>query len=465
MLKREVQKGRAKMKKDVTIKEALFLLVVLLAMIGTLIIGFKLPAHVALLFALAVVFLFAGYKKVSWKTIQEGIQEGITPGLVPIIIFILIGALISVWIAAGTIPTIMVYGFSVLSVQFFLPTVFLICGIVGATVGSSFTTISTVGIAFLGMGQIMGLNPAITTGAIVSGAFLGNSISPLSDTANLSAAIAEVDLFQHIKHEFWTVIPAAFLSLLGYTFLSFRATQTVAGDGIETISQTLHEFYTISPVTLLPVVVLFFAAWRKIPAIPTLLTSIVLSILVRYLYHPTTSLASIGSWIQDGYISKTGVANVDLLLTRGGMQSMMWSVSLILLALSLGGLLVKLNIIETILSQVEELMKTKSRLILMTALSSIGINLLIGEQYLSIILPGKAYKENYRKISLPDNYLSRTLSDAGATFNPLIPWGVSGVFIAGTLGISTLSYLPFAFFCYLVPLITIGAGFMKTKEN
>ncbi len=464
-MKEKRREEAQKMKKDVTIKEAMFLLVVLLAMIGTCIIGFKLPAHVAILFALALVILFAAVKEVSWKTIHEGIQEGITPGLVPIIIFILIGALISVWIAAGTIPTIMVYGFSVLSVKFFLPTVFIICGVVGATVGSSFTTISTVGIAFFGMGQIMGFNPAITTGAIVSGAFLGNSISPLSDTANLSAAIAEVDLFEHIKNELWTVFPAFVLSLIAFISLGFHPVKGAAGDDLQVITDTLHQFYTISPITLLPVLVLFIAAWRKVPAIPTLLTSIVLSIVVRYIYHPATTIASVGSWIQDGFVSKTGVENVDTLLTRGGMQSMMWSVSLIILALSLGGLLVKLRIIETILQQVEDLMKTKGRLILMTALSSIGVNLLIGEQYLSIILPGKAYKENYRKIDLPDKYLSRTLSDAGATFNPLIPWGVSGVFIAGTLGIGTLQYLPFAFFCYLTPLFTVLVGFMKKFEK
>lgn len=453
------------MKKNVTIKESLFLLVVLLAVIGTCIIGFAIPAHVAILFALAIVLLFAAIKGFSWQTIHEGIQEGITPGLVPIIIFILIGALISVWIAAGTIPTIMVYGFSVLSADFFLPTVFIICGVVGATVGSSFTTVSTVGIAFAGMGSIMGFSPAITAGAIVSGAFFGNAISPLSDTANLAAAIAEVDLFDHIKNELKTAMPAFVLALIAFIFMGQASHGNVAGDDIQNIIDTLNNSYTISIVTLIPVLVLFYSAWRKIPAIPTLLMSILLSIIIRYIYYPSTSIQQIATMIQDGFVSTTGVENVDVLLTRGGMQSMMWSVSLIILALSLGGLLVKLNIIETILAQIEDFMQTKGRLILLTALSSIGVNLLIGEQYLSIILPGKAFKNNYEKAHVENKYLSRILFDAGAVVNPLIPWGVSGVFIAGTLGVSTLDYLPFTFFCLFTPVISIVLGFVNKKSK
>ncbi|MGX7418332.1 Na+/H+ antiporter NhaC [Carnobacterium gallinarum] len=453
------------MKKSITIKQALFLLVVLLAMIGLCIIGFKLPAHVAILLAIAIVILFAVVKGFSWDDIHGGIQDGIAPGLVPIIIFILIGALISVWIAAGTIPTIMVYGFNLLSADYFLPAVFVICGVVGAAVGSSFTTISTVGIAFLGMGSMMGFNPAITTGAIVSGAFFGNSISPLSDTANLASAIAEVELFDHIRNELWTVLPTFLISLVTFGFLGLQHTSGSGEGDIQLITQTLTDHYTISVIALLPVILLFLAAWRKIPAIPTLLMSIALSLVIRYIYYPTTAISQVGKWIQDGYVATTGVADVDTLLTRGGMQSMMWSVSLILLALSLGGLLVKLNIIGTILSELDGFMNNKGRLILMTALSAIGVNLLIGEQYLSIILPGKAFKSSYDKVGIDDTILARTLQDAGATVNPLIPWGVSGVFITGTLGISTLSYMPFAFFCYLTPILTILLGFKKAKTK
>ncbi|MDM5186065.1 Na+/H+ antiporter NhaC [Bacillus sp. DX4.1] len=451
------------MKRDVTIKESTFLLVVLLAIIGTCIIGFSLPPQVPILIAIGIVVLFARMKGVSWDAIHKGIQNGILPGLIPIIIFMLIGILVSVWIAAGTIPTIMIYGFKIISAKFFLPSVFVVCALVGIMVGSSFTTISTVGIAFLGMGQMMGLDSAMIAGAIISGAFLGNNISPLSDTTNLAAAIAEVDLFEHIRSMMRTIIPAFVITLIFFLFLG-HGTSISDGDKIEELIQTLHSSFTISVFTLVPVFVLFLCARKKVPAIPTLLLSITITVFIRYMYHPHTSFEQIASFMQDGFVSKTGVQNVDLLLTRGGMQSMMWSVSLILLALALGGLLVEVKIIEKLISKISSMVSKKGNLILMTALSSMGVNILLGEQYLSVILPGEAFKSQFEKIHVDSKNLSGILANAGAAVNPLIPWGVSGVFITGTLGVSTLHYLPFAVFCFVVPIIHITLGFIGNSK-
>ncbi|MDR0270215.1 Na+/H+ antiporter NhaC [Paenibacillus sp.] len=447
------------MDKEVTLKESLFLLVVLLAIIGASIIGLGMDPQIPILVSLGIIIIFGKIKKVSWDRIHKGIMEGISPGLVPILIFMLIGALISVWIAAGTIQTIMVYGFNILSAKYFLPSVFVICTVVGITVGSSFTTISTVGIAFFGMGQIMGYHPAIVTGAIVSGAFLGNNISPLSDTTNLASAIAEVDLFDHIKYMIRVVIPAFLISLIFFGVMGHAKTLST-GQEVNQLVDTLSSSFPITVVTLIPVLVLFLSAWRKIPAIPTLLVSIVFTIGVIYIYHPHTSLTDISALMQNGYVSNTGVETVDKLLTRGGIQSMMWSVSLILLALALGGLLVELNIIKTIISRITSFVSTKGKLILMTALSSMGINLLLGEQYLSIILPGEAFKSQYDAINIERREMSRIVANAGAAVNALIPWGVSGVFITGTLGVSTLEYLPFTIFCIAAPILNILYGFM-----
>ncbi|WP_020062201.1 Na+/H+ antiporter NhaC [Bacillus sp. 123MFChir2] len=452
------------MKRDVTLKESAFLLVVLLTIIGTCIIGFNLPPQVPILITIGIVILFAKMKGFSWDAIHKGIQNGILPGLIPIIIFMLIGILISVWIVAGTIPTIMIYGFKILSAKFFLPSVFVICALVGIMVGSSFTTISTVGIAFLGMGQIMGLDPAIVAGAIISGAFLGNNISPLSDTANLAAAIAEVDLFEHIRSMMRTIIPASVITLIFFLFVG-HGSSVSGGNKIDELVHTLHSSFTISVFTLIPVLVLFFCARKKVPAIPTLLLSIAITIVICYMYHPQTSFGQIASFMQDGFVSKTGVKNVDMLLTRGGMQSMMWSVSLILLALALGGLLVEVKIIETLISKISGMVSTKGNLILMTALSSIGINVLLGEQYLSVILPGEAFKSQFEAIHLDRKNLSGILANAGAAVNPLIPWGVSGVFITGTLGVSTLQYLPFAIFCLVIPVIHVTLGFIGNGKQ
>lgn len=452
------------MNKEVSLKESLFLLVVLLAIIGACIIGLGMDPQVPILVSLGVIIVFAKIKGASWDRIHKGIQNGISPGLIPILIFMLIGALISVWISAGTIQTIMIYGFKILSAKYFLPSVFVICAVVGITVGSSFTTISTVGIAFFGMGQIMGYHPAITTGAIISGAFLGNNISPLSDTTNLASAIAEVDLFDHIRYMIRVVIPAFLISLVFFA-VTGHAKVLTTGQEVNELVNTLSTSFPISVVTLIPVLVLFLCAWRKVPAIPTLLLSILFTIGVIYIYHPHTSLSDISALMQNGYVANTGVESVDKLLTRGGIQSMMWSVSLILLALALGGLLVEMNIIKTIISRITSFVSTKGKLILMTGLSSMGVNLLLGEQYLSIILPGEAFKSQYDAIQVNRKEMSRILANGGAAVNALIPWGVSGVFITGTLGVSTLEYLPFAIFCIVAPILNILYGFLISKKS
>ncbi|WP_314061186.1 Na+/H+ antiporter NhaC family protein [uncultured Vagococcus sp.] len=446
------------MERNVSVKQALSILIILLTIIGTSIIRYHLAVHVALLIALIMLIAFAVFKGMSWDDMHHSFISGITPGLIPILIFLLIGALISTWIASGTIPTLMVYGFSFLSPTYFLPLIFLICGLVGAAVGSSFTTISTVGIAFYGMGQLLGFESAWIAGAIISGAFFGNSLSPLSDTANLAAAIAGVDLFKHIKQMVKTVFPTALISILFFFILGRGKTVVGGTHEMTNIVACLINNFAVTPVALLPILLLFICAWKKIPAIPTLLANIILSLSIRFLYYPRTGISQIGTWLQEGYVATTGNQQVDDLLTRGGIQSMMWSVSLIILALAFGGLLVRLQIIEILLETIQSWMNRPGKLVLLTALSCIGVNIMIGEQYLSIILPGKAYQKSFDRLGVPRTYLSRTLSDAGASLNPLIPWSVSGVFITGTLGISTSTYWPFAIFCYMLPLMTIGLG-------
>ncbi|MFD2306269.1 Na+/H+ antiporter NhaC [Enterococcus termitis] len=438
----------------VNFNEAAFLLITLLLMIGVSIIGFSIPAHVALLLAIGYLMLFAVYKKFSWDFIHDALVEGVSSGIIPIVIFILIGALISVWIADGTIPTIMVLGFSFLSVKYFVPTVFFVCGIVGGAVGSSFTTISTIGIAFLGMGSLIGVDPTLTAGAVVSGAFLGNSISPLSDTVNLAAAIAEVDLFTHLKNTYKTALPATLGSFVYFLLMGLRYDGALDSHSIHDIVNTLNNNFTISFLTLIPLALLFVCAWKKIPAIPTLLLSIGVSLLLMFFTTSNFSFVGTADMIQNGFVSQTGNAQVDELLTRGGIQSMMWSVSLIILALSLGGLLVKMEVIDCLLQRFEKMIDSRQKLILITMMSSVGINVLIGEQYLSIILPGKSFINKFKEKNVPLPLLSRGLNDAGSVVNPLIPWGVSGVFISGTLGVSTIEYLPYAVFCYLLPVVS-----------
>ena len=452
------------MNKNISLKESIAVLIVLLALLGVLIIGFQLSPHIPILAAFMCLLFYGRFKKFSWDEIHDGIVKGITPGIIPILIFLLIGVLVASWILSGTIPTIMVYGFKLVSVRFFLPTAFLVCAIVGVTVGSSFTTISTIGIAFLGIGHLLGFNDAMTTGAVVSGAFLGNNCSPLSDTTNLAAGIGGVNLFEHIAGMRYTDFPAFVLSLLFYTILG-QISHSADLASINEMIQNMKASFWISPWTLIPLVILFGGAIKKIPAIPTLLAGSTAALVLSFIHEKSLTIGKAADILMNGYVAHTPDPKLDELLSRGGIMSMLGSASLILLALALGGLLIKYLIVETIVQELKEKMDRPSRLVGFTALSCIGVNLIVGEQYLSIILPGETFKRSFDEVGLSKNYLTRTLADSGATVNSLVPWGVSGTFIMGTMKVSALHYLPFAFFSILAPVFTIIGGFLLNRRH
>ncbi len=452
------------MNKNISLKESIAVLIVLLVLLGVLIIGFQLSPHIPILAAFMCLLFYGRFKKFSWDEIHDGIIKGITPGIIPILIFLLIGVLVASWILSGTIPTIMVYGFKLVSVRFFLPTAFLVCAIVGVTVGSSFTTISTIGIAFLGIGHLLGFNDAMTTGAVVSGAFLGNNCSPLSDTTNLAAGIGGVNLFEHIAGMRYTDFPAFVLSLLFYTILG-QNSHSADLASINEMIQNMKASFWISPWTLIPLVILFGGAIKKIPAIPTLLAGSTAALVLSFIHEKSLTIGKAADILMNGYVAHTPDPKLDELLSRGGIMSMLGSASLILLALALGGLLIKYLIVETIVQELKEKMDRPSRLVGFTALSCIGVNLIVGEQYLSIILPGETFKRSFDEVGLSKNYLTRTLADSGATVNSLVPWGVSGTFIMGTMKVSALHYLPFAFFSILAPVFTIIGGFLLNRRH
>lgn len=450
------------MNKKSSIKESIAVLVVLLAILGILIIGFHLTPHIPILIVFMGLLFYGKIRGFSWDDIHAGIVQGITPGIIPILIFLLIGVLVASWILAGTIPTIMVYGFRLISIRFFLPTAFLVCTIVGITVGSSFTTISTIGIAFLGIGHLLGFSDAMTTGAVVSGAFLGNNCSPLSDTTNLAAGIGGVNLFDHIAAMRYTDLPAFIVSLILYTLLG-QNSHSADLSNITGMIDKMQASFWISPWTLIPLVILFGGAIKKIPAIPTLLVGSSAAVVLAFI-HQKITIQKVADILMNGYLAQTSDEKLNTLLSRGGIMSMLGSASLILLALALGGLLIKYEIVGTIVQTLREKMDRPSRLIGFTALSSIGINLIVGEQYLSIILPGETFKESFEQTGLRKTYLTRTLADAGAAVNSLVPWGVSGTFIMGTMKVSALQYLPFAYFPLFAPIFTIAIGFLLNKR-
>ncbi|WP_232698857.1 Na+/H+ antiporter NhaC [Brevibacillus daliensis] len=433
------------------------LLILLLVVIGYLVLVLQAPPHLAILFCLMLAVGYGFIKKIPWRVMDKGIREGISSGITSVIIFMLIGVLIAVWISAGTIPSMIVYGFNLISADYFLVTAFILCAIVGTSIGSAFTTAATLGVAFMGMGSMLGLEPALIAGAVISGAFFGDKMSPLSDTTNLAPGMAHVDLFVHIRHMMWTTLPAFAISLVLFWMIGSSQGSSVLTD-FETMQQGLMANSYISWATFLPPLVLFVLAIKRVPAIPALFVGIVVSVVLIFITQPQMQLLQLLNVMANGYVSETGIAAIDSLLSRGGIQSMMMSVSLILLALGLGGILYEIGMIQDLVSSIQRFVKTRARLIFSTAISGIGVNVLVGEQYLSIILPGRAFLTKFDELGLARKNLSRVLEDAGTVVNPLVPWSVCGVYLTGVLGVPTLDYLPYAFFCLLCPVITMILG-------
>ncbi|EOS7957666.1 Na+/H+ antiporter NhaC [Enterococcus hirae] len=450
-------------------KEAVFVLLVIVASIAIGVVGLKLSPNITILAAIGMIMLYAVVKRYPTEWLHEGIINGIKPGIIPIFIFILVGALIAVWIQAGIIPTLMVIGFKLISVKWFVPSVFVVCAIVGSAVGSAFTVMSTIGIAFFGIGTTLGINPALVVGSIVSGAVFGDKMSPLSESTNLAAAIVDADLFKHIKHMMWSTVPAFVVSFFLFMVLGHTNRETSL-TAIREVTDILEANFTISFWSLIPLFLMLLCAWKKVPAILTILLNIAVAVGMIFIQNPQTSLSGLATVIESGFVATTGNQQIDSLLSRGGIESMMPTVSLIILTLSLGGLLIEFGLISTVMDVVSKKMTNTPKLIFTTLMTSIGVNLFIGEQFLSVILPGNAFKETYQKTGFDPTVLGRTLEDGGTVINYLVPWGIAGSFVASTFGIPTLTYLPFVFFSLLSPVFSMvsaftGLGIEKIDEK
>lgn len=452
-------------KPHVGILESLLVVICILIILGYLIIFKSQSPQVPLLVSVIVLMLYGFIRGFGWDNVMSGIEEGIKPGVIPLVIFLMIGVLIATWIYSSTIPTIMYFGFKIISVKFFLPTVFIVCSLVGLTCGSSFTTVSTMGIAFMGIGVALKINPGLIAGAIVSGAFFGANTSPLSGTTNLAAGVGEIDLYDHIKSLLWTDVPAWIISLILFSIMGMGHSNASLKT-IDVMTSELQHGFWISWWTVLPVLLLLVMAWLKVPAVPSLAFGSFFAVIIGWLHNPI-KLNTLANYIMNGYVAHTGSKSMNELLSKGGISSMLSSLALIIFALALGGLLIKFNVIGALIDGMEKFVNSVGKLVLATAITCFGVNFLVGEQYLSVILPGESFKKSFEKMHLPATYLTRVLNDAGAAVNSIIPWSVSGVFISGTLQISPFKYIPYSFFPITVPILTIIVGFIlghRTKS-
>lgn len=425
------------------------------------------PLILGALMATIIAITRLGY---TWKEVEEGIVSTIAGTMQAILILAIIGMIIGTWIMGGIVPTLIYYGLQILSPGLFLVAACLLCSIVSLATGSSWTTAGTVGIALMGVAAGLGISPGMAAGAIISGAYFGDKMSPLSDTTNLAPAMAGADLFDHIRHMVYTTGVSMIIALVGFGILGAGyAGKELDTAAINEILSLMNENFVINPLLLLvPVIVIVLVA-RKVPAIPGLFIGTLLGG-VAAIALQGASFADVLNAMQNGVESATGNEMLDELLTGGGYQSMMWTISLILAALTFGGVLEKTGMLETIGKVILKYARSTGSLVTATVLTSIFTNLLAGDQYLALVLPGKMYKDEFHKRGLAPRNLSRCLEDSGTLTSPLIPWNTCGATMQTSLGIATIEYLPYCFLNLVNPIVSIIFGYtgitmMKLEDD
>jgi NhaC family Na+:H+ antiporter len=432
------------------------------------------PNQIALILAAMVAALLGWRNGYTWKELQRGIVHGISLSTGAVLILLVVGSLIGTWILSGTVPAMIYYGLGILNPTWFYAASAIICAVVALATGSSWTTAGTVGVALIGIATVQGLHPGIAAGAIISGAYFGDKMSPLSDTTNLAPAMAGTDLFTHIRHMVWTTTPSLILAVLIFGGIGLWAGGASDTAGVAAIQAQIASQFSVNWVVLLPVVLVIGMVVRKVPAFPALIIGALAGAVFAVLFQRETVLTFVGdaalapgvallkgAWIAlfDGFTLESGHTALDELLSRGGMSSMLNTVWLILSAMTFGAVMETTQMLQRIAAAILSTVRGTGTLITATLSTSIGMNIIASDQYMAIVLPGRMFRAEFRRRGLRAKNLSRTLEDAGTLTSPLVPWNTCGAFMAGTLGVATFAYAPYAFFNLLNPLIAAIYGF------
>jgi Na+:H+ antiporter, NhaC family len=433
------------------------------------------PLQVALLTSAAfagVVALKNGY---TAATLREAAIGGVSSAMGAIFILLAVGALIGTWNMAGTIPTVVSYGIALLRPTIFYLAIALICAVVGMVTGSSWTTAGTLGVAFVGMAPILGMSTSIAAGAIISGAYVGDKMTPLSETTILVPdLVGGVTVNEHIKGMMWTVVPAFGLALIGFLAVGLIDDPSSSAIGPDQARDALADVFNISPINLLPLVLLIVLTFRQVPPFLAIFGVAVFSGVLASFTQPDVVRAFVDEPSQgavlngiegvyksmaNGFVSTSGNATIDDLFSRGGMASMLTTVWLILGALSFAAIMEEAGFLERLIAPVVRRARSDASLIASVACTCIGLNVVAGDQYVADVLPSRVYRTAFARRGLAPRMLSRTVEDTGTVTSPLVPWNSCGAYMAGVLGVSTMQYLPYAFFNMLNPLVALGYAF------
>lgn len=433
--------------------------------------------QLSLILAASVAAVIALGNGIKWEKLIDGIQHATSAVLPAIVILLMIGMLSGMWILSGIIPAMIYYGLDILHPAYFLPAAVVISAIVSVATGSSWSTIATVGVALLGIGQAMGFNEAIVAGAIISGAYFGDKVSPLSDTTNLAAASTHTELYTHIKYLMQTTVPSIVLTLLFFVGITYWIAPETATMSSLTVQEGIAERFVITPwLFLVPVGVMVLIA-KRIPAIAALLIGSLAGVVAAFVFQSEllASLCAGGELtfaegyklIARGMFTKSEIGASDpavaSLLTSSGMGGMINTVWLILCAMIFAGVLEAGHFLERITRAVIKRVRRPASLVTTASGTAMLFNLTTGDQYMSIVIPGKMFSKSFQKRGIRSEVLSRTLEDSATATSVLIPWNTCGATQAAVLGVATIAYLPFAFFCYISPLMTLLFAWFDIK--
>lgn len=397
--------------------------------------------------------------KAPWQEIEDRIIDTIKLSMIAILILMVIGMIIGTWILSGVVPTLIYYGLQIIAPQIFLLVAMIICSVVALATGSSWTTAGTIGVALMGIGMNLGIPQTMCAGAIISGAYFGDKMSPLSDTTNLAPAMAGSTLFEHIRHMFYTTVPSYIIAAILYVVLGFIFVEGNADtSAINQFNADLAANFNINPLLLLIPVITIALVIMKIPAIPGLFIGALLGGVAAMIFQGA-DLGGVIEALHYGIDMDTGNEGINELLNRGGLDSMMWTISLILCALTFGGVMEGTGMLSALVYQIMRIAKGTGGLVTATVLTAIGINILASDQYLAIVLPGRMYKESFDRLGLHPKNLSRCLEDSGTMTSPLVPWNTCGAFMIEALGVAPFGYQIFCFMNLLNPVISIIYGF------
>ena len=470
MSKKEKKVKQPRAKRMPTILEALIPVVAMLLVlfIGKGVLGFSTEP---LLIIVACVAAFIAWRVgCTWDDMLDEISQKIAKGMPAILILITVGAMVGTWMTSGTIPMMIYYGVQIVSPKWLLVTAFLITCLVSVATGTSWGSVATMGVALMGIASALGVNPAATAGAVIAGSYFGDKISPLSDTTNLAPLAAGSNLYEHIGHMFWTTVPATIVSLVVYAVVGLNA-NTAAGATSEAVTNMmaqLDQMYDWNILILLPVILVLAGSLLKLPTIPVMILSTVVAgvegifmqgISLGNVLTSTVSGFNVTMITRPGFDAANAAFEVTKLLNRGGMNGIMSTTLLVFCAFCFAGIMSRAGCLEVVLKAILSVAKTTGSLILATVISCITMALTTGNSYLSILIPGEMFRDAYKERGLHPKNLSRTLEDAGTVFVPLVPWSAAGAYMAATLGVETLEYLPWAILCYIGFIFAIIYGY------